>query len=51
MVLTFFIVTIAWVFFRAPTLGEAVDYLGAMFGLGAQTAGGPMIAGLIYQPY
>ena len=51
MVLTFLIVTIAWVFFRAPTLGEALDYLGAMFGLGPQTAGGPMIAGLIYQPY
>lgn len=51
MVFTFLIVTIAWVFFRAPTLGEALDYLGAMFGLGPQTAGGPMIAGLIYQPY
>ena len=51
MVLTFLIVTIAWVFFRAPTLGEALDYLGAMFALGPQTAGGPMIAGLIYQPY
>ncbi|MCY3813837.1 MAG: MBOAT family protein [Gammaproteobacteria bacterium] len=51
MLLTFLIVTIAWVFFRAPTLGEALDYLGAMVGLGPQTAGGPMIAGLIYQPY
>lgn len=49
--LTFLIVTVAWVFFRAPTLGEALDYLGAMFGLGTQTAGGPMIAGLLYQPY
>lgn len=51
IVLTFLIVTIAWVFFRAPTLGEAFDYLRAMFGIGTQTAGGPMIAGLIYQPY
>ena len=28
MAVTFLIVTIAWVFFRAPTLGQAVDYLG-----------------------
>ena len=52
MAVTFLIVTIAWVFFRAPTLGQAGrPNLGAMFGLGTQTAGGPMIAGLIYQPY
>ena len=48
---TFLIVTLAWVFFRAPTLGEAVDYLAAMFGFGAATEGGPLIAGLLYQPY
>ena len=51
IVITFLIVTIAWVFFRAPTLTDAVDYLAAMVGLGTETAGGPMIAGLIYQPY
>ena len=31
---------IGWVFFSAPTLSEAVAYLGAMFGQGAGFAGG-----------
>ncbi len=35
--LTFFIVLISWVFFRAETLAQAVRYLGAMFGMGAAT--------------
>jgi len=30
---TFLVVTVAWVFFRAPTLGAALDVLGAMLGL------------------
>ena len=51
MAATFVIVTVAWVFFRGPTLGQAVDYLGAMVGLSTQTAHGPMIAGLICLPY
>lgn len=48
---TFLIVDLAWVFFRAPTLGAAFDYLYALFGLGVSTDGSPLIAGLIYQPY
>jgi alginate O-acetyltransferase complex protein AlgI len=32
--MTFTLVTIGWVFFRAPTLGAATGYLAAMFGLG-----------------
>ncbi|MBQ6381484.1 MAG: MBOAT family protein [Clostridia bacterium] len=34
-IVTLFIVMIGWVFFSAPNLSEAVDYLGAMFGKGA----------------
>ena len=30
---TFLIVNLAWVFFRAPTLGVALDYLKSLFGL------------------
>jgi alginate O-acetyltransferase complex protein AlgI len=33
--LTFLIVNIAWVFFRAKTLGDATTYLGCLFGLEA----------------
>ncbi len=49
--ITFGIVTLAWVFFRAPTLGEAGAYLASMFGLGARTAATPLIDALIYQPF
>ena len=31
IVVTFILVTIGWVFFRAPTVGAALDYLSAMF--------------------
>jgi alginate O-acetyltransferase complex protein AlgI len=31
IVMTFILVTIGWVFFRASTVGAALDYLGAMF--------------------
>jgi len=51
ILLTFLIVNLAWVFFRAPTLASALDYLGALFGLSVSTDGGSLIAGLIYQPY
>jgi alginate O-acetyltransferase complex protein AlgI len=33
--LTFLLVTVAWVFFRAPTLGTALGVAKSMFGLGA----------------
>ena len=35
---TLVLVIIGWVFFSAPTLGEAFKYLGAMFGAGASFA-------------
>ncbi len=51
ILLTFLIVNLAWVFFRAPTLPCALEYLGALFGLSAAAQSGSLIAGLIYQPY
>lgn len=39
IVTTFTLVTIGWVFFRAPSLAAAGHYLGAMFLFGPQTAG------------
>jgi alginate O-acetyltransferase complex protein AlgI len=49
--MTFAIVCFAWVFFRADTLGEAVDYCGAMVGLAGVQQGAGLIGGVIYQPY
>jgi alginate O-acetyltransferase complex protein AlgI len=49
--LTFLVVCIAWVFFRAHDLSSAVNYLASMFGLGGVQDGTALIAGLIYQPY
>ena len=49
--LTFFLVCVSWVFFRAADLPAALAYLGAMFGLVPATATAPLLGGLIYQPY
>ena len=49
-VITFFIVLIAWVFFRADTLPDAAQYLKCMFG-GATPGQGEAVRGLIYNPY
>jgi len=49
--LTFTIVLVGWVFFRAPDLHAAVRYLGNMIGVGAREPGAALIAGLVYQPY
>ena len=51
MALTFLLVTVAWVFFRAPDLAAATSYLGHMFGTGAVQPGAALIGGVIYQPY
>ena len=50
IVITFFIVLIAWVFFRADTLADAAQYLKCMFG-GATQGQGEAVRGLIYNPY
>ena len=50
IVITFFIVLIAWVFFRADTLPDAAQYLKCMFG-GGTPGQGEAVRGLIYNPY
>jgi alginate O-acetyltransferase complex protein AlgI len=48
---TFAIVCLAWVFFRAKTLAQATAYLASMFGLSHVTASADTVAGAIYTPY
>lgn len=42
ILMSFVLVTIGWVFFRAPTLAAAVHYLGAMFYFGAGNDAAPL---------
>jgi alginate O-acetyltransferase complex protein AlgI len=48
---TFFIVLIAWVFFRTPDLAAAWSFLGSLFGLAAVQAGAGLLGGILYHPY
>jgi alginate O-acetyltransferase complex protein AlgI len=49
--ITFILVLVTWVFFRAPDLPAAGRYLASMAGLGEPHAGAALLAGLVYQPY
>jgi alginate O-acetyltransferase complex protein AlgI len=49
--LTFVVVCFAWVFFRAATLPEAVQYCASLLGLAETAPASGLIAGIIYQPY
>jgi alginate O-acetyltransferase complex protein AlgI len=49
--LTFLIVLVSWVFFRATRLSSAVDYLSAMVGLGEAQPAALLLNGVVYQPY
>jgi len=49
--LTFTIVLVGWVFFRAPDLPAALGYLRSMAGFGVPQDGAGLIPGLVYQPY
>jgi alginate O-acetyltransferase complex protein AlgI len=49
--LTFGIVCISWVFFRAKTLGQAGTYLRSLVGASPTTAASDAVAGVIYTPY
>jgi alginate O-acetyltransferase complex protein AlgI len=51
VLITFVIVCVAWVFFRAADLPSALRYLGSMFGMGGAQGGAGLIEGLIYDPY
>jgi alginate O-acetyltransferase complex protein AlgI len=49
--ITFVVVCLAWVFFRAKTLGQAVTYFASLFGRAEPTAAADAIAGPLYTPY
>ena len=49
--ITFAIVLVTWVFFRAADLPSAGRYLASMAGAGAPDEGARLLAGIIYQPY
>ncbi|MBE9546385.1 MAG: MBOAT family protein [Proteobacteria bacterium] len=49
--MTFFIVLMAWVFFRAADLPSALAYLGSLFGLTTVQDGAGLLGGILYQPY
>src|SRR5882762_7522462 len=49
--ITFAIVCLSWVFFRAKTLEQAVVYFRSLFGLAPVTAAADAVAGAIYTPY
>ncbi|MGZ5004177.1 MAG: MBOAT family O-acyltransferase, partial [Chthoniobacterales bacterium] len=51
IVITFAIVLLGWVFFRASDLPRAGAYLASMFGLHRATASASLLSGIIYQPY
>ncbi len=49
--LTFLLVLLSWVLFRADNLTAARDYFMAMFGLGSIGTIAPLLAATIYTPY
>jgi alginate O-acetyltransferase complex protein AlgI len=49
--LTFGVVCLSWVFFRAKTLPEALSYFRSLFGLASLTPAADAIAGVVYTPY
>jgi alginate O-acetyltransferase complex protein AlgI len=49
--ITFVVVCLSWVFFRAKTLPQAVEYLRALFGLTDVGYAAHAVAGSIYTPY
>jgi alginate O-acetyltransferase complex protein AlgI len=48
---TFFVVCLSWVFFRAKTLGMAWSYFQSLFGLSQPGYAGNAVAGALYTPY
>ncbi|MCW8129504.1 MAG: MBOAT family protein [Planctomycetota bacterium] len=49
--ITFGIMCVSWVFFRAETLTQSVRYLKSMFGLASVEPGSDALASLMYAPY
>ena len=48
---TFTLLLVTWVFFRAPDLPQALRYLGDMLALRDPQEGAGLLAGIMYQPY
>jgi alginate O-acetyltransferase complex protein AlgI len=48
---TFVIVCLSWVFFRAKTLGQALTYLGSLFGVSKVSAAADVVAGALHPQY
>jgi len=48
---TFLLLLITWVFFRAATLPDALQYLRYMAGVVELSPGSQLVAGIIYQPF
>jgi alginate O-acetyltransferase complex protein AlgI len=48
---TFAVVLLAWVFFRAPDLDQALFYLSSMAGLAPTGQSSTLLAGIFYQPF
>ncbi|CAN5184176.1 MBOAT family protein [soil metagenome] len=46
--LTFVIILVSWVFFRAETFGVAERYLAAMFGVGGESPAAPILSARIF---
>jgi alginate O-acetyltransferase complex protein AlgI len=51
IIITYFIVIMAWVFFRTANLPEALLYFRSLFGFAAVQDGAGLLGGIIYQPY
>jgi alginate O-acetyltransferase complex protein AlgI len=49
--ITFVLVLVTWVFFRASDLTAALRYLGHMAGIGSVQDGAGLLSGIVYQPY
>jgi alginate O-acetyltransferase complex protein AlgI len=49
--ITFLIVLLGWVFFRASNLPRAIEYLASMFCLRHALPGAALVSGIVYQPY
>jgi alginate O-acetyltransferase complex protein AlgI len=49
--ITFLLVLVTWVFFRAHDVTAAFRYLGHMAGIGSVQDGAGLLSGIIYQPY
>src|SRR5262249_54199083 len=48
---TFVLVLFSWVLFRAPDLGHAISYFGAMFGVVRPEAASVLLRAEIYTPF